>query len=261
MTTHKTFAALVSAALLLTSCDAFEKNAVQDITGPVPGTQVKFFHFGVNAPGVNFYAGETKMTAINSTTGAESTTGTTYANVVAAGGLYSGIAPGTYPLTAKIAAATDKDLIIATANATLENGKYYSYYLSGIYNATTKTADAFVVEDPIPKTFDFTKAYVRFVNGISNSSPMTLYAKLSTTGVESAVGGLIAYKNAGAFTALDPGSYDIATRVSGSSANAISRTAVSFSAGRYYTVGAKGDMTIVSTTNANRPLLDNTANR
>jgi hypothetical protein len=43
--------------------------------------------------------------------------------------------------------------------------------------------------------------------------------------------------------------------------NAIARTAVSFSAGKVYTISARGDMTVVSTTATNRPFLDNTANR
>jgi len=36
---------------------------------------VKFYNFSTGAPGVNFYANDTKLTAITSTTGAESTTG------------------------------------------------------------------------------------------------------------------------------------------------------------------------------------------
>ena len=45
-------------------------------------------------PGVNFYANDTKMTAISSTSGSESTTGTAY-GAVGNSGIYSGIAPGT----------------------------------------------------------------------------------------------------------------------------------------------------------------------
>ncbi|MDP9348242.1 MAG: hypothetical protein M3P24_03730, partial [Gemmatimonadota bacterium] len=67
MNLHRTFAVLLCAATLA----ACEKNAVQDITGPVPSARVKFFNFGVNAPQVNFYANDTKMTATPSTTGQE----------------------------------------------------------------------------------------------------------------------------------------------------------------------------------------------
>jgi hypothetical protein len=75
------------------------------------------------------------------------------------------------------------------------------------------------------------------------------------------VGGPVAYKAGGAFTSLPGGVYDLATRYAGSTTNAIVRTAVSFSPGRVYTIGARGDITITSTTATNRPFLDNTANR
>jgi hypothetical protein len=201
-------------AVVLASCD---KNAVQEITGPLPTSRIKFFHFGVNAPGVNFYANTTKMTATTSATGVESTTGVVYGGV-GSGGLYSAIAPGPYTLSGKISATVDKDLTISRVNTTLADGKTYSFYQSGFYDGTAKSVDAFVVEDPYEANIDFSVAYVRFVNAISNSQPMTLYAKNT-------------------------------------------RTAVSFSAGRVYTIGARGDMTITSTTATNRPFLDNTANR
>jgi len=57
-------------------------------------------HLRRNAPGVNFYANSTKITAISSVTGAESTTGTAYGGA-ANGGLYSAIAPGSYTFARK----------------------------------------------------------------------------------------------------------------------------------------------------------------
>jgi Domain of unknown function (DUF4397) len=256
MTIFRSLSALC-AVVALASC---EKNAVQDITGTLPRAGIRFFNFGVNAPQVNFYANAIKMTAILSATGVESTVGVAYGGV-GAGGFYSGIAPAQYTLTGKIAAAVDKDLTVASVSANIEDGKAYTYIMSGIYDATAKTVDAFVVEDVINTPIDFTQTYVRFVNAISNAPPMTLYAKNTTTTTEVAAGAAISYKGAGAFTALPPGVYDIATRLTGSSTNAISRTAVSFSAGRTYTIAARGDYTVVSTTATNRPVLDNTSNR
>jgi hypothetical protein len=261
--------ALAVCAVALAACD---KNGRQDITAPATGTFVKFFNFGVTAPGVNFYANTQKMTAISSTTcsppadttalcrttGGESTTGVAY-GAAGSGGLYGAIASGQITLAGKIAAAVDKDLAIATVAAQLDAGKYYSFFVSGIYDATAKKVDAFVVEDPIPSTIDPTQAYVRFVNAVSNSQPMTLFAKSTVTGNESAAGGAIAYKAAGTFTALPGGVYDLNTRNTGSSTNVITRTAVSFVAGRVYTVTARGDA--VTTVTANKPALDNTANR
>jgi hypothetical protein len=250
------FAVLLCAAAL----SACGENAVQDINGPIATAKVKFFNFAVNGPGVNFYAGSQKMTAISSTTGVESVTGTAY-GAVGLGGFYSTIAPGQYAMTGKIAATVDKDLVVSTVNATVADGKAYSVYLSGFYDATAKTVEGFAVEDAYPASIDYTVAYVRFVNAISNSTPQTLYAKNQTTTTEVAVGAAVAYKAGGAFTSLPPGVYDLSTRTAGSTTNAISRTSVSFVAGRTYTVSSRGDMTIVSTTATNRPFLDNTANR
>src|SRR5688500_11161152 len=150
MIRHRALALLLGAAAL-SSC---EKNAVQDITGSLPAAQIRFFNFGVNAPGVNFYANNTKMTAISSATGTWATIGVVYGGV-GSGGLYAGIAPGQYTLSGKIAATTDKDLAISNVPANLEAGKRYSFYQSGFYNTTTKTVDAFVVEDPFSDQFDY----------------------------------------------------------------------------------------------------------
>lgn len=256
MTRYRFFALLLCAAVS-SACD---KNAVQDITGTVAAARIKFFHFGVNAPGVNFYANDTKMTAITSATGTESTTGTVYGGV-GAGGFYTGIIPGQYAFKGKIAATTDKDLAVASVSATIADGKNYSFYMSGFYDATAKTVDGFLVEDPFVAEFDYANAYVRFVNAISNANPMTLYVKNTTTGVELALGAVVAYKAAGGFMAVPGGVYDLSARYAGATTNAIARTAVSFVAGKVYTIGARGDITVTSTTATNRPFLDNTANR
>lgn len=261
MNRQKSLAVLWCAALLA-ACN-YDKNAVQDITAPDPGSRIRFFNFGVNAPGVNFYADNTKVTAVGSTSGTESTTGTAYGGVGLAG-LYSALAPGQYTFTGRIASATppaDKDLPISSVATSLTDGKYYSFFQSGFYNTTTKTVEAFVVEDPLPPTIDYAFAYVRFVHAISNAQPMTLYAKNTTTTSEFPVGGEVAYKGAGGFTALAQATYDLSTRYAGTSTNAIVRTAVSFAAGRVYTITARGDITVVSTTATNRPFLDNTTNR
>jgi hypothetical protein len=259
MTRHSTTLAALLCAGLLSACG---EAPVRDISGPPPAaSRVKFFNFGVNAPGVNFYADATKMTAIISATpNLESTNGVAY-GAAGNGGFYSAIEPGDHTFTGKIAATTDKDLAIASSAATIADGKFYSFYMSGFYNTTTKTSESFVVEDPVVDPTDFTISTVRFVNAISNSSPMTLFAKNTTSGVETAIGGAVAYKSAGAFTPIPTAVYDLSTRVTGSTTNAIVRTGVSFLPSRVYTVGARGDMTVVSTTATNRPFLDNTANR
>jgi hypothetical protein len=250
----------LAALLCIAAVAACDERGPQDITAAFSGARIKFYNFGLNAPSVNFYANETKLTGTLSTTGAELTTGTAYGSVGSAG-FYSELAPGQYTLSSRITATTDKDLSIADLPATIVDGKSYSFYLSGPYSTTTKKVDAFLVEDPLPAAMDYTVAYVRFVNAISNANPMTLYARNTTTAAEVPLGATVAYKTAGAFTALPAGVYDLGARVAGSGTNAIARTAVSFDAGRVYTISGRGDMTITSTTATNRPFLDNTANR
>lgn len=253
------FAAAVFAAAVLAGC---EENAVQDITAPVSGAAVKFFHFGVGGPGVYFFHGDTKATAILSATGVESVTGNTFGNAGNAG-LYVVVPNGQRPLSARIAATVDNGLAIATVNATFEEGKRYSFYLAGNYNTVAKTQDAFVVEDPLPATIDPTQSYVRFVHAIANANPMTLVGTntSATTPAEAAIGTEVAYRAGNAFVALAPGVYNLVTRYTGSTTNVISRTGVSFNAGRVYTITARGDITVTSTTAATRPQLDNTPNR
>ncbi|HYW29926.1 MAG TPA: DUF4397 domain-containing protein [Gemmatimonas sp.] len=256
MNSLRTIAALLC-TVVLTAC---EKNAVQDITGSLPGARIKFFNFGVNAPSVNFYANTAKMTAISSATGAESTAGVAYAGV-GNNSLYSAIDPGQYTFTARISATVDKDLPISTLSATLADGKDYSFYMSGLYNTTSKNVEGFVIEDPLPATIDWANGAVRFVNAISNSQPMTLYAKNTVTMAEVPIGGATAYKGGTAFVTLPTGVYDLRARVTGAATDAIVRTAVSFVFGRTYTIAARGDITVTSTTAAQRPILDFTTNR
>jgi hypothetical protein len=251
-------------ALALSACNWYDQNTVQNIAGPVPAgatARVRFLNYGVGSPGVNFYVNDQKMTALLTSTGQELTTGVTYGSL-GAGGYYMAIAPGSYTLKGENPANTDT---IARVTTALADGKSYSFYQSGIYNATTKTVDAFIVEDPFGVAFDYSVAYVRFVHAIGNASPMTLYATIrdavDTTKIDTlAIGAQIAYKSAGAFTALPQGFYGLFARY-GSNTTAITNSGVSFLAGRVYSVTARGDSTITSATDAKRPLLDNTANR
>lgn len=246
----------LAALLCIAALAGCDENAVQDITGPMPSARVKFHNFSMGAPGVNFYSGDTKLTAIGSATGEEAVTGTNYGSA-AAGGFYSAIAPGQHTLAGRIATATDKDLVISSSAVTIEDGKFYTYYQTGVYDVGAKQADAFVVEDPIPAVTDYTVAHVRFVNASPNASPMTLHGTLNTEGsAETAIGGAVAYKSAGAFTAIPEGVYNLSAR---SDVHTATRANVSFVGGRVYTIALRGNMTVTTGTNA--PFLDNTANR
>lgn len=263
----------VLAAAAATATAACEKTAVQVIDDPDAGhgANVKFFNFAVGSPQVNFFVNDRKTTAVSATgcavltddnraeclsTGRESTSGVAYGSSANGGsGWYSDVAAGQTTISGRIAAATDKNVAVASTSAMLDAGKFYSYYMSGIYDAAAKTADSFVVEDVLPPV-DFERAYVRFVNASSTAQPMTLFVKDRTTQEEVAAGGLVAYKAAGAFTAVPAGSYDLAARTAGSTSNVFSRSQISFSAGRVYTITARGN-----TASSSTMFLDNTANR
>lgn len=260
MNRHISVAVLLGAALLA-SCDALTDNGPQDITAPVPSARVKFHNFSPSSVGVDFFANDTKMTAVLtsacgapttaadstacSTNGIESTTGTKYGNV-ASGGRYDAISPGQYTLAAKIAAAPD---VVSSVSEAIADGKYYSFFMSGPYNSSTKTAEAFVIEDPIPSgPIDYSVAKVRFVNAVSDGTgPLTLYVTDAETKVESPVGSAVAYKSGGDFVSFPQGTYSLAARYTGSSTNTISRTAVSFIAGHMYTITSRGSTATSST--------------
>lgn len=253
-------AAALVLALALTACDD-DSGGLQKLTSAEPSARIKFYNFGLGAPSVNFYANDAKVTAISSATGTESTNGTAY-GAVGNGGLYSSLDAGQYTFTGRIAATTDKDLAVATLASTVENGKSYSMYLSGPYNTATKQVDAWLIEDDFVDQIDYTVAYVRFVNAIHNAPPLRLFVKSTATGAaELAVGEDVAYKGQSAFVPIPGGVYNLFARRAGQTTNAFTRDAVTFNNGFVYTVSARGDITITSTTATNRPFLDNTANR
>jgi len=260
MTRHRSIAALLCAGVLA-SCGLYDKNAVQDIAGPTASSRIKFHNFSPGSVGVNFFANNVKMSAISSsrcvapvpadtlackTTGIEATTGVTF-GALGSAGLYAAIAPAQYTLVSKIVGT---ETVVSTLAQTIEDKKYYSFFMSGIYNAAA-TTEAFIVEDPIPSgTIDFSTAYVRFVNAVSNGTgPTTLYAKSTVTLAETAVGSAVAYKAAGAFTALPEGIYDVGARYAGQTTNVtgLSKKTLNFVGGRVYTITALGNTATAST--------------
>jgi len=257
---HRSLAVLLCAAVL-SSCNWFDDVGVRDIAAPAASARIKFHNFSPSSVGVNFYANDQKMTAIQTSAcgvpataadstacasvGIESTTGTGYGGVPT-GSHYDAIAPGQYTLAARVATKPD---VVSSLGQTIADGKYYSYFMSGVYNTTSKTAEAFIVEDPIPAgPADYTVANVRFVNAVSNGTgPLTLYVTNAETKAETAIGSAVAYKSAGAFVTVPAGTYSLAVRYSGSTTNVISRTGLAFLGGRVYTVTARGSTATTST--------------
>jgi hypothetical protein len=250
----------LTALLCLASVVACEKNAVQDITVPITGGAfIRFHNYGVNAPGVNFFANDQKLTAIGSTscspppvtpvpacttTGVESTTGVAY-GASANGANYSMVAPGQYTFSSRIAAATDNGLAVSSVATPLSDGKFYSYYVSGIYNATTKKADSFIIEDVLPTTFDYTKAYVRIVNASANAPTLSVTSQLQGGSEVVTVGTNVAYKAASPFVIVTPGLTDITVTIGGIPATF---RGVNLIGGHVLTIAVRGDATSATAT-------------
>lgn len=249
------YSLIFSLAALVSAC---KKETIQVIDDKTIGAQIKFYNFGVGAPGVNIYANTTKVTAIASGTGTESTSGIAYGSVGPLNN-YASIEAGQYTFKGTIAAATDKDLAIASLTATLESGKFYSMYLSGLYNTAARSSDAFIVEDKLP-AIDPEFAYVRFVNGISTASEMD-FAVAPAVGNPTSItiGQNILYKSGSEFVKISEGVYNLVCRNVSSSLTVINRANVSFLKGRVYTISSRGNLSVTTGTAA--PFLDNTANR
>lgn len=250
-------------SIFVTSCD---KNAIQEIDAPLTsGAQIKFFNFGVSSPSVNFYANATKISGTLSSTGSESINGVSYGSVFPSTN-YNLIQGGSYTFKGQISstATIDANFAVANLQANVEVGKFYSLYTSGIYNTTTKTTDAFIVEDKLPAV-DNNSVYIRFVNTISNApSAMNLVIKNTSTNEEVVVATNIGYKGASEFVKVPSGLYEVYARYPSSNINLITRNGtsiVSFGFARVYTISSRGDMSILSTTLTSKPFLDNTSNR
>ena len=264
MITHRSVAVLLCGALVA-SCKLFDETAVQTVTDPdpLPTPRIKFHNFAPSSVGVNFFANDVKMTAVSATSctplptvdslrtrcleaGIESATGTAFGSI-AAGERYLTIAPGQYTLTAKRASF---DTLVSTVTQTIEDNKFYSFFLSGLYSATaTPRADAFVVEDPIPALVDFSTAHVRLVNAISNGTgDLNLFVTNTAAGsTEAQIGTATAYKSAGAFVAVPAGTYNLRVAYTGAGTNLITRAGISLVGGRVYTITARGSTATAST--------------
>jgi hypothetical protein len=264
----------LTAMLLLTLMFSCKKDRLQVIDEPLdlsPVAQVKYYNFAVSGPAVNFFANNTKVGALSSATGSESTTGVTYGSVVPSSS-YSIITPGTYTFKSQLSGTNaDPNRVISSVQATVEAGKAYTLFTAGTYNATAKTTEAFVLEDKIPAV-DYTTAYVRFVNTTPNGTgAQNLYAKNTVTGAEVPIAvstNGIAYKGASEFVKVPIGIYELITRYAATPTtnliirNGTTNGTVAFVGGRVYTIASRGDITLSQTgTSTNRPLLDNTPNR
>jgi hypothetical protein len=275
MTPAMTRFSMVSALAGLSLLAACDKNAVQVIAAPVDGGAfVRFHNLSVASPSVNFYANTQKVTAVSSTacspppttpnplcstTGVEQTTGTigTAYGSSALGGNYAKLNPGAYVLVGRSAVPTDNAAAVSTVNQTLEAGKFYSYFMSGVYASGTKSTDAFIIEDKLPTTFDYTKSYLRVVNASVNAPSISASTTLQGTTTPITVATNVAYKGASEIVTIPPGLTDITITFTGFAP--VTVTGFGFSGGHVYTMALRGDVT--SGVAANKPAITVFTNR
>lgn len=237
-----------------------KKNAVQVIDGPPTGAYIKGYNFAISGPSVNFYANDTKISATSSATGKEATTGVNYSGTFPANNSYvvlSELGSVTFKTKIPSTASANPNGIVANVTANVEAGKYYSFFTSGIYDATAKTTSGFVLEDKLP-AIDTAFAYVRMVNTISNTeNGFSLKATNKTTGEVLDLTAPVPYKMGSTFIKVPNGVYNLVSQsVNPGVTHTITRNDVSFSKGFVYTMASRGNVLV-----ANNTGLDLTRNR
>ncbi len=233
--------AILTAGFLLGAC---EKNTIEEHYAPTTaGAHVKMIHAAQEAPMVNMYFGNEKITALAPvvTTTDTIVTGLSYAGtaVFPASYGYANVPAGSYEVqmidtTSKRGSAD----VISKTSATLNDKTPYTAFLIGKLGAF----ETIVVEDKLPEG-DYTKAYIRFVNVMADAPAFDVKAVNKATADAPApveVGTNVAYKGSTGYVAIVPGTYDFPIYVAGSSTPYTTMTGVAPSAGRVYTFYTRG---------------------
>jgi len=236
---------LFAVGLLFNAC---EENAIPVITEPVAedATFVKFFFQVEDAPDVNIYFDDQKVSAVGSTSEDEEQ-GKSYGSVYPSNA-YALIPSGDFSVNAR-----DLDgNVITSTSASFDADKNYSTYLVG----TTESYEIFVMEDQLP-ALDNVKIYWRFVNTMANMPfsvdvfaikkevPATDDSPAQEVQIIS-LGEALAFKEAGEYKELDPGNYTFKVFESGSeydvetSTPYIENTVNVASKGRVYSTQIRG---------------------
>ena len=173
------------AVAMISSCGDENNFTPYATSTPENAANVKFIHTAVGAAGtnfqVNYFMGADKITSVGVTVGLP--IGMSYGSPYPVVINYALINSGEQPLTITsplIAATTTTAAIPAVerfiGKITTEKGKFYSSFLIGsLPNTTPVTYSTFQVNDDLSVVnLDKTKAYIRFINVITNA-PVTGY--------------------------------------------------------------------------------------
>ena len=164
----------VFGVLMLTSCgDENDQTPYQTMDGIANASNVKFVHAAVGPNGTNFqinyFTGTEKISAVGVTTGIP--VGMSYGAQYPVPINYVLMKPGTQPLS--IVTPATPAVTIYDGNIVTETGKYYtSFLLSTPPSVTPPVYSLYQLNDDLSVAdLDPTKAYIRFINVISNSAP------------------------------------------------------------------------------------------
>lgn len=250
---HTTLTVL-AAALLFCSC---EKNAIESYAVPVAdGSFIKLVHAAQEAPMVNLYLGDAKVSAI-APNAQGVTLGLSYAGTAVFPIIYgyANVPAGNTTVqvidTVKEGGAAE---LIASQSIGLEATNNYSAFLIG----KTGAFETLVIKDNLPPS-GYAKTYVRFVN-VMNGAPSGFDVKANFLATETkpasstAIGTNVAYKEHTPYIELDPGTYNFAIHVNGSASAYTTMTKITPVAGRVYTFYLRGNYTS-SPAVANRVLI------
>jgi hypothetical protein len=249
-------------SLIAVAFYACEKNTFQVIdTKEFNGPFLRGYNFAASGPTVNVYVNDVKVTAIGSTTGKEATAGIAAYGVFPTTNSYVNLTSnGTVTVKSVVpsTATTNPGVVTATLNSDLQQGKYYSFFTAGVYNSTTKTTDAVILEDKIP-ALDTAAAYIRFVNLVPNQPNgynlvITNRATLQSINISPT----ILFKAATDFVKVPAGIYDLrATTVNAGVSTFINRTELTVSKSYVYSLITKG----TGAASPNNYAIDMTRNR
>jgi Domain of unknown function (DUF4397) len=222
-------------SLLLGACGGETANPYKDIA-PAQGAHVKFYHAAPDAPAVDIFVNDQRLSGIYTVPPAVAGS-LAYFNSFPLQD-YAAIAPGTAKtkVVVPVSATTPTETTALAADVAVEDGKYYSVFA---YGAGAKP-EALLWADNLTAA-DKSKAYIRFVNLVTGTP---------VGGYDLAVNGVVLYKNvdykAGSpsFLAIDPITFGataipIQLRAAGT-ATVVSSTTLQPYSNRFYTFIGRG---------------------
>ncbi len=224
-----------AAALLLGACGGETANPYKDIS-PAQGAHVKFYHAAPDAPAVDIFVNDQRLSGIYTIPPAVAGSLAYFSSFPIQD--YAAIAPGTAKakIVVPVSATNPAETTALAADIPVEDGKYYSVFA---YGAGTKP-EALLWADNLTAP-DKSKAYIRFVNLVTGTP---------VGGYDLAVNGVVLYKNvdykAGSpnFLAIDPiafGATAIAIQLrAAGTATIVSSTTLQPYSNRFYTFIGRG---------------------